>query len=222
MTSRSWAASVAEWKLFDGDVAFVSTVEFHADRERAPHLEQPVHRDRLLLAESFILDAVGHIISTRQLGDTSRVTVSDLGCGDGGLLQRLNAYPTIEAWGYDFQPSNALGWGERGVVGVPLNVFGTADVINADVSLGDVVSMTEVLEHLTDPHAVVRALARRLDVRYVVASSPHTEHAESHDECHAWAWDVAGYEALFNTAGFNVIRHETTGMFQVILAEATR
>lgn len=212
---------MAEWKLFDGDVAFVSTAEFHAGRERAPHLEQPVHRDRLLLAETFIVDAATRVIAGRPVSNT-RVTVSDLGCGDGGLLQRLNAYPTVEAWGYDFQPSNALGWGERGVIGIPLNVFGTADVINADVTLGTVVSMTEVLEHLTNPHSVVRELARRPEVRYVVASSPHTEHAGSHDECHAWAWDVAGYEALFNAAGFSVIRHETTGMFQVILAEATR
>ena len=92
---------MAEWKLFDGDQAHVSTAEFHAHRERAPHLEQSGHRDRLLTAASFVMTAVG-------LGARS---ASDLGCGDGGLLSLLAG--RVDAWGYDFQPSNAAGWAER-------------------------------------------------------------------------------------------------------------
>lgn len=212
---------MSEWKLFDDDVAHVSTAAFHEHRERAKHIDQPTHRPRLLLAETFIVDAATRIIADRPTSN-ARITVSDLGCGDGGLLQRLNAYATIEAWGYDFQPSNAVGWGERGVVGFPVNVFDSGHVINPNVMLGQIVVMTEVLEHLTDPHAVVRTIARQSGVRYVIASSPHTENSGSHDECHAWAWDVGGYRDLFTTARYDIIRQETEGMFQVVLAEVMR
>lgn len=212
---------MSEWKLFDGDVAYVSTAAFHEHRERVAHLEQKVHRPRLLKAESFVVDAATRIIADRP-ATNARVEVSDLGCGDGGLLQQLNAYATIDGWGYDFQPSNAAGWGERGVIGIPLDVFGGEHVIHHDVTLGQIVVMTEVLEHLTDPHAVVRTIARQPHVKYVVASSPHTENSGSHDECHAWAWDVSGYSDLFRTAGYDIIRHETEGMFQVVLAQVKR
>lgn len=38
---------MTEHRLFpDGTVPHVSTPAFHAHRERAPHLEQPVHRER--------------------------------------------------------------------------------------------------------------------------------------------------------------------------------
>lgn len=208
---------MTQWRLFIDDVAFVSTAAFHEHRERAPHIDQAVHRDRLLHAETFVLDAAARILATRA-PTLSRIEVSDLGCGDGGLLQRLGAYKQIDGWGYDFQPSNAMGWGERGVIGIPLDVFGGEHVIHPDVTLGKIVITTEVLEHLTRPHEVLAEIRRHTDVEYIVASSPHTETDISHDECHAWAWDLEGYRAMFEEAGFNVIRHETVGMFQVILA----
>jgi hypothetical protein len=202
---------VSEWKLFDGSRATVSTAEFHEHRERAPHLEQWVHQGRLNLARDFVLDAASRMTHTPAV-------VSDLGCGDGGLLQLLATHPEVYAYGYDFQPSNAVGWAERGVIARPMNVFDDDEIINDLVELGGIVVMTEVLEHLTRPHQVLREIFEQGITRFVVASSPHTENGVSHDECHAWAWDVDGYCAMFETAGFTVVRHETTGMFQVILA----
>lgn len=205
---------MTEYRLFpEGTVPHVSTTEFHAHRERAPHLEQPVHRGRLEKARDFVLGAVAVLRNARP--DSAYCPyIADLGCGDGGLLQLLKDVPGITTCGYDFQPSNAAGWRERGISAYAVDVFG-AD--RDQVVLGDIAVTTEVLEHLADPHAAVRWIGTRS--RYLVASSPWTETPESHDECHCWCWDQAGYRALIEQGGFTVVRHETVGQFQVILGE---
>jgi SAM-dependent methyltransferase len=199
-----------------GQTPPVSTYGFHEHRERAPHLEQPIHQERLLKAYQFIRTATQRL---RERGYPA--TVTDLGCGDGGLLSLLkpdvDAGRVDDAWGYDFQPSNAAGWVERGVKAAQLNIFNSpGSRVNPQVVFGDVTVMTEVLEHLEDPHGVLHDIW--METAYVVASSPHTETRESHDECHAWCWNVDGYRAMFRGAGYEIVAHETVGMFQVILA----
>lgn len=201
---------MAEWKLFDANVAEVSTFEFHKDRERAPHLEQWVHQGRLQLAADFVREAVDRVEGRV----TAPATVIDLGCGDGGLLSLISRLPWTNAYGFDFQPSNAQGWQERNVTAMALDFVSDFEL----VASADVYVMTEVLEHLTDPHLMVRKIRAKGDRVQLVASSPYTEDYNSHDACHAWAWDMDGYKALMVNAGFNVVRHETTGMFQVIHA----
>jgi hypothetical protein len=83
---------MGEWKLFEGDVPHVSTPEFHKDRARAPHVDQPHHRPRLQRACELVVDAADELVVEASLSQTSTaavVDVSDLGCGDGGLLQLL-------------------------------------------------------------------------------------------------------------------------------------
>lgn len=200
-----------EYKLFEGATPYVSTFEFHHDRERAPHLEQPVHRPRLERAAEFVREAVP-LVNAKGF---SIATVSDLGCGDGGLLQLLEGFVGVKAWGYDFAPANQGGWKERDVVASALDVFG-AD--SNRVKFGDISICTEVLEHLADPHGVVKWI--RLNSRFLIASSPWTETDQSHDGCHAWAWDQEGYRQLLEDGGWTILRHETVGMFQVVLAES--
>jgi hypothetical protein len=200
---------MAEYKLFSGDSASVSTYEFHEHRERAPHLEQSVHQGRLHLAADFVREAVDRVEDRMR----QPAKVIDLGCGDGGLLSLISRLPFVIPSGYDFQPSNQRGWDERNVIAYSMNFVEQFDTVpDADIYV-----MTEVLEHLTDPHGFVKQIAAR-GMMQLIASSPWTEHAGSHDECHAWAWDQDGYKALMRQAGFNVVRHETTGMFQVIHA----
>lgn len=187
-----------QWKLFDGPTAHVSTAAFHAGRERAPHLEQPGHRERLVKAAELVRAAVS-------LGARS---VSDLGCGDGGLLSLLDT----EAWGYDFAPANVAGWAERGVTAELVDVFnGERD----NVRLGDVAVVTEVLEHLTDPHEAVRWIAT--GSRWIVASSPWDEWPGHSDECHAWAFDRDGYRQLVEQGGYRVLQHTDSSRFQLVL-----
>lgn len=191
------------WKLFDGDIAHVSTAAFHEHRERAPHLEQEQHRGRLEKAAEYVRIAARHV---------DFPTVSDLGCGDGGLLSLLQR--EITAWGYDFQPSNVAGWKQRGVTASQLDVFGRD---SGRISFGSITVVTEVLEHLTNPQAAVAWIAD--NSRYLVASSPWVENADMHDECHAWAFDPEGYYDLITGAGFKILLHEQVGPFQTVLAE---
>ncbi len=194
---------MAEHRLFDGDVPWVSTFEFHKDRDRGPHLEQPAHAARLDRAAAFARQAVAAYGAR---------TVCDLGCGDGGLLSVIQG-GFISAWGYDFTPANIAAWPQRGVTGYALDCFGPG---RDAVKLGDLVVMTEVLEHLADPHGVL-AWARQAP--WLVCSSPFTETAEHHIEEHAWAWDMAGYADMITKAGWTIQRHEQAGgWFQVVLA----
>lgn len=195
---------MAEWRLFpEGTVPHASTFEFHEHRERAPHLEQACHRDRLLKAAEYVIS-----VSREQ-----EISISDLGCGDGGLLSLLEK-EGLDAWGYDFQPSNAVGWDQRGVRAELLNAFGTQ---RPNVQLGSVSVATEVLEHMADPHEAVRWIGETS--QWIVASSPWNEHPGSHDECHVWAWDMQGYANLITQGGYRIIRHEKVNQFQVILGE---
>jgi 2-polyprenyl-3-methyl-5-hydroxy-6-metoxy-1,4-benzoquinol methylase len=195
---------VAEWKCFVDEVAHVSTFEFHEHRERAPHLEQPIHHGRLMMALDF----------AKRVHHPSYTQYVDLGCGDGGLVSELRRHE-LDAYGVDFQPTNVAGWHERNIRG-----FCTAMNFVEEwhrVPHADVYIATEVLEHLTDPHdmlAKIRARGAKL-----VCSSPWDETFESHDACHAWAWDMEGYAKLVTDAGFRVVAHEKTYRFQVILAE---
>lgn len=138
-------------------------------------------------------------------------SVSDLGCGDGGLLSLLQGRQ-IDCWGYDFAPANVAGWVERGVTAQQADVFG-AD--RGMVKFGDLTVVTEVLEHIADPHGAVQWIGE--GSRWIVASSPMTEGPWGHDECHAWAWDPAGYRALIEQGGFQIIEHNGLGPFQLIL-----
>lgn len=206
---------MGEWRLFEGDVPHVSTFEFHKDRARAPHLEQPGHRPRLERACELVLDAANALSLTATFAE-GPATVSDLGCGDGGLLQLLAEHEDIEAWGYDFQPSNTAGWAQRGVTATPYDVFG-AD--RDRIRLGRIAVATEVLEHLADPHGAVRWIGEHAE--FIVASSPWQERPSRHDECHAWAWDLAGYQALIRQGGYAVEVHDRVGPFQLILGRRT-
>lgn len=190
-----------EWKLFDGDVPYVSTAEFHRDRPRAPHAEQAVHQKRMDLA----LDCVR--AEAHRYGNP---TLVDFGAGDGGFLARVSPF-VDRAWGYDFCPANLEGAQERGMD------VRDADFTSDPVEYAHIAILTEVLEHVADPHGVLRTLKSQ-GVRSVVASSPYTETDISHDECHAWAWDENGYREMFQKAGWKVARHETVPYFQVVLA----
>lgn len=204
---------MAEWRLTEELVPYVSTAEFHQDRERAPHLEQEWHRPRLETAASFVRE-----IAAKWPRDERMPTVSDLGCGDGGLLSLLKDCPDIiAAWGYDFSPANAAGWTERGVNARALDVF------RADwhrVHPGSIVVMTEVLEHIAEPHSVLTRLSMNRLTRYLVCSSPRNERPGNHSPEHAWAWDMDGYADMIRGAGWRIERHQGVGLFQVVMASS--
>lgn len=198
---------MTEWQLFpQGSIPVFTTPEWYAGRERAPHLEQVGHRERLLLAADMVREAHA---------DYGIESVVDLGAGDGGLLSCLEHSnglpwqygPTL--WGYDLQPTNIVGARERGV-DVRLS-----DVLHDDIEWADLAVATEILEHLVDPHGFVNLLSQKS--RAIVVSSPYTETDVDHYEFHTFAWDLSGYRSLITQGGFSVVRQETVAGSQVLL-----
>lgn len=120
-------------------------------------------------------------------------TVTDLGCGDGAMLGMLKG---LRCWGYEI----GLGDVEAGQrAGRDVR---RADILKDNLEYGDILIVSEVLEHLADPAAF---LARLPDERLLIASSPSAETGDWHNPCHAWAWDRPGYRELIERAGWQVL-----------------
>lgn len=196
-----------EYRRFPPGESPVSTFEYHEHRERAPHLEQGVHQGRF--SETFSM-----VERFTELCGTRHIAVADLGCGDGGLVSLLKQAGYAGIRGYDFQPSNAIGWIDRGVA----HYCKTMNFIEhwECVPYADLYIATEVLEHLEEPHDLVRKIRAR-DAA-LVCSSPWMEHEGNIDASHNWAWDMPGYNKMLIDAGFEVLESTRTGIFQVVLA----
>lgn len=192
-----------EAQLFEpGTIPEYATPGWYADRDAAPHLEQEGHRQRLELAADFAFQAI-------ELGGQS---VVDVGAGDGGLLSLIAPkLPSGRCWGYDLQPANVEAAETRGVTVL------LGDVVDGPIVWGDVVVATEILEHLVDPHGLLRR-AHDSGAKYLIASSPYMETAESHYGYHLWAWDEAGYQQMIEDAGWTVRRSGRAWICSVVLA----
>lgn len=188
---------MAEWRLFpEGTIPECTTAAWYLGRERAPHLEQPGHRDRLLRTAEIVKESGAR-------------SVVDLGCGDGGLLSLLGELP---AWGYDLSPKAVSA--ARNVRGVRAYV---GDVVAKDaIDWAELAVATEIFEHLVDPHALIRKIAKHCLA--LVASSPAHETERNHYEFHTWAWDMAGYRKLAEQAGYTVTWHKVVGGAQILVA----
>lgn len=186
-----------EWKLFKDSSEYI-TAEWYEDRDAAHHLEQPGHRERLLAAHQFVLDAI----------EMGAETVVDLGCGDGGMLSLLKE-SNIKSWGYDLAPKNIKYANEVREVDARYTDFNN----DSTIEYADIAIMTEVLEHLEDPHGVVKALPSK----YLIASSPYHETDKNYYEFHLWAWDVVGYNNLLEDNGYRVLKTELIDGSQVLL-----
>lgn len=190
---------MAEWKLFEGDVAPYTDAEFYRDREAAHHMEEEGHKSRLIRA----LDYIRYARNTLDC-----LTFSDLGCGDGGLVEAA-ARDGIQIWGYDMQPKNIEYAHSHRIADVHWTNFETDE----SIVYGDASILSEVLEHVSDPHGIVRNLPSKV----IIASSPFGETDEDHYEFHNWAWDMQGYADLVTQGGYEIIKHEQVWLSQLVL-----
>lgn len=189
-----------EWRLFpEGTIPEYTTPEWYAGRLSAPHLEEPGHRERLFATA----DSVIHLDPD---------TVVDLGAGDGGLLSLLRA-AGIKCWGYDLQQTNVtVATNSRHVDVAYSDIVNDFDSVNHG---DDVAVMTEMLEHLIDPHGFLAKVSQKYS--RVVASSPWHETPDNHYEFHTWAWDMDGFKAMFEGVGFMVVKHYIVQGAQIIV-----
>lgn len=184
---------MAAHKLFDEPKFHDAT--FYEGREVSDHIHESAHRGRILKA----LADVNYLLDF----DDKSETVGDFGCGNGGMLWMLKQKsPDTVSWGYDLSPKAIEYAKEKYGVNAFLKDFPN----DADVQYPDIAVMTEVLEHLVDPPAMLKKL-KKGGVRWIVATSPMWEDAHNHYEYHLWAWDAQGFKQLFKDAGYFIFAH---------------
>jgi SAM-dependent methyltransferase len=194
---------VTEIQLYPDEFPF--TRDWYRERGHAAHLEQGIHRGRFDAVDGMVHEA---------LSKQGIRSIVDLGAGDGGTLSMIGNVG-VPTWGYDLMPENVA----YAVLTRKVDVR-YADFLNDPIEWGDLVICTEVLEHLEDPHALVRKISQNAET--LIASSPASETREDHDPAHAWVWDMPGYARMIQDAGFDLVAHEFVPGdydFQVIWGE---
>lgn len=204
---------MTEYRLFpEGTVPVYSLPNFFEQHPWINPDHQRGHQQRMDMTEALVRS---------YLADTELSTVTDLGCGDGSLLGRLQDLPQ-RMWGYDAGSQNVQQGQHHGLDVRQGNLYDPVDF-----EYGDLLVCTEVVEHLLDPHRYVAGLPGS----HLILSSPSAETNEWYYEHHTWAWDLDGYKALAEEAGWTVLRqvecdaetnyhcgHERPQKFQALVA----
>jgi SAM-dependent methyltransferase len=176
---------MTEWKLHPESAPRCTTLPFFENHPWSEPALQQGHAQRTAMAAELIF---------RVHRERPFASVSDLGCAEGSLLAALAALP-VKRWGYEISRLNLEAARNRG-----LDVR-RADIVNDSLEYGELITATEVLEHLADPHGFLARLPGKL----LVVSSPSLETDEWNYHDHAWAWDLEGYVALVSGAGWTVL-----------------
>lgn len=200
---------MTEWRLVpEGVIPEWTTAAWYATVPNSLMADGPVHGPRVRAAADMV---------TRAAHRAGARSVVDLGAGDGGLLQMLDLPVGCTGWGYDLQPSHVDHAPARGVDVRLVDILAEPGAVAWGLAPRVVVA-TEMLEHLLDPHALLRSIPAG---SVLVASSPWTETDQDHYEYHCWAWDLAGYRDLMRGCGWTrIIEHVTVEpIFQVLTCE---
>lgn len=185
------------YKFFKDDAPKFHDAEFYKDRKVADHIHQAGHRERLFRT----LADVEWVLNV----DPESRTVSDYGCGNGGLLAEIGDRHIIDCWGYDLSPL-AVEDAKRRVKAECIDFVNDFD----KTVPGHIVVMSEVLEHLVDPFAFLEKL--RGKSRWIVASVPAFETPQQHYEFHLWAFEPQAFMQTFINKGYEVVLHYVVPM----------
>ena len=112
-----------------------------------------------------------HRVIVSKIAELSPASFLDAGCGEGFVAEiLLRQTPSLQLTGFDFNPESVAVASAK----VPTATFQTASILEIPHPgrSFDVVGCFEVLEHLPDPAAALRELAR-VSNRAVVLSVPH-------------------------------------------------
>lgn len=194
---------MSEWRLFrEGNVPDYTQPGFFAAHPWVDPAGQRGHAERT----DMVADLVAEIVTS-----TGLASLTDLGCGDGALLQKIAQRVRVKSWGYDLGIQN-------------IHVARTLRLVDArqadfheliGLEYGQLLVATEVVEHLVDP----RRFIRMLPGGHLILSSPCDETDRDHYVHHAWAWDLDGYRAMVEDCGWTVKEQRSCPAgFQVIWA----
>jgi hypothetical protein len=193
-----------EFKLFDKPdyrAGRPGDAEWYREREVSDHINEvgTMHRGRLLEAADLVEEAIHRVLGKIP-------AVSDWGAGNGGLLneirnRQIDRGGPLQMWGYDLSPK-AVEYA-RTVYEVDVSAL---DVVNSAPKEGDIVILTEFLEHLCKPHHLVKWI-QGTNARFIVASSPCNENPNNFYIYHLWAWTGDSFAQMFERCGWRVLRH---------------
>lgn len=134
-------------------------------------------------------------------------TIWDPACGDASILE-----VSYRLWPFEFAILNDLSQAQidainpsfphRRAQGEITDVFASA----SDDSV-DCIVLTEILEHLVDPDAVLREA--RKHALALVASAPIGDPELGTNPEHLWAWDISGFAEMLKDAGWNPVLSTT-------------
>lgn len=140
-------------------------------------------------------------------------SVADPACGDASVVRAAARLSQVErALLNDIsKPQIADLWGKD--LGVNNPALSCLDAFEFMGSIGtvDAVVLTEILEHLEDPLALLK-LARE-HATYLVASSPINETEGQSNHEHVWSFSVPSYRNLLEEAGWTPIAYQELQFF---------
>lgn len=193
------------YQLFEDGKPHSHDAEFYKEIPCADHINQVDggHRFRLL-------KTVEHLQSVIKPEDT----VCDFGCGNGGLIRKIQQTLPNKIWGYDLMPNNVADAIAKGNNNIQLCDFIVDE--NNIVEYPDIAICTEVLEHLVSPDDFLIKLKNK-GVKIILASSPNYETPTYHAPGHLWVFNGDTYKDMFIDAGWNVQLH-WKDFFQYIIA----
>lgn len=175
-------------------------LEFYAHRypHGYTHQRWPDHIERVAASVDFIVRHGGPA-----LAGPLAATVADLSCGDAAIAGGVRAKT-----GCRLVLSDLVDGGQADAVS-PLDCTGpieqTAEHLLADGE-AHLVIVSETIEHLEDPEAVLRLLRPKTERLFV--STPLGETADDNPE-HYWGWDAEGVYDLLTDCGFDPVACET-------------
>ncbi len=124
-------------------------------------------------------------------------TVMDPACGDASIVEAAIRLFPMKAYLADISEPNIKRLSGHETMCTDINL-----AIDAFPEV-DVMVLTEILEHLPDPDAVLRA--SRNKAKYLIASSPEMRPGQNDNNPeHLWQFDHQGYEAMLVDAHWKV------------------